>query len=398
MDQPHQDINQASTAVKRARSRLRTRSHHRVVGWLIAAIIILSFAGGVIGGLLGLTVLNELSPLLGLNKREVVLQESSVIVDVVNEVAPSVVSITAEGATLGAFGLSQNNASAGTGIIISADGLIITNKHLLPDNPTQITVVTADGTEHQAVEVVAIDPFNDLAYLRIDADNLTPADLGDSDQVVVGQKVIAIGNALGEFRNTVTSGIVSGLGRPVLATSGASDVDRLDDLFQTDAAINPGNSGGPLVNIEGQVIGINTAVAGGAENIGFAIPINQAKAGITSIRENGRLIKPYLGVRYVMLTPEIAAANSLSVEEGAYVTGSSGAPAVLKDSPAADAGIQSGDVITLVNDDAVTLKQSLVTLINKYQVGDTVQVTVVRGEETLTLDVTLEELPPSLRS
>lgn len=372
------------------------QSHHKVVSWLIVAIIGLSFAGGVVGGLLGLTVLSNLTPLLGLDKRAVVLQESSVIVDVVNQVAPSVVSITVEGQPISVFGLSQSESSAGTGVIINSDGLVLTNKHLLPDNPRNIVVTTSDGRQYTDVKVLARDPFNDLAYLKIEGQDLTPAELGDSDQVVVGQKVIAIGNALGEFQNTVTSGIVSGIGRPVLASNGISEAEQLADLFQTDAAINPGNSGGPLVNIEGQVIGLNTAVAGGAENIGFAIPINQAKAGIASIEQHGRLIKPYLGVRYVPLTPEFAREQGLPVSRGAYVIGSGSAPAIIPGSPAEQAGIQPRDIIIEVNEQAITERVSLVSLINRYQVGDTVKVTIVRGDSTFTLDVTLEELPNNL--
>lgn len=369
--------------------------HHKIIGWLVAALIVLSFSGGVIGGLLGLTVLSDTSPFKELNKREVLLQESSVIIDVVEKISPSVVSITVEGqpTQIGLFSFVEPQSSAGTGIVINKDGLILTNKHIFPDNPKKITVVTAQGKEYRA-KLLAREPVNDLAYLRVQSeDELQPAVLGDSDQVVVGQRVIAVGNALGEFKNTVTSGIISGIGRPIVATDGASDVERLADLFQTDAAINPGNSGGPLVNVEGQVIGVNTATAGNAENIGFAIPINQAKAGIASVQEEGELIKPYLGVRYVMLTPEFAAANNLSVTEGAYVAGSGSSPAILPDSPADQAGIRSGDIITHINDEAVNQERSLVTLINKYEVGETVQVSIVRGETTKVLDVTLAELP-----
>ena len=204
--------------------------------------------------------------------------------------------------------------------------------------------------------------------------------------------MIAIGNALGEFDNTVTSGIISCIGRPVQAGGETSQTERLVDLLQTDAAINPGNSGGPLVNIEGQIIGVNTAVAGGAENIGFAIPINQAKSGISSIERTGRLEKPFLGVRFIELSKEIAEANSLPVHEGAWLVSGGGQPAVLPDSPAAKAGFQEGDIITQVGGEKVTRKRSLTSIIGSHQVGDTVALVVRRGDKTETFTVTLSSL------
>lgn len=361
-----------------------------VAGGMLA----LSFLGSIIGGFLGIVAIDHRLPFYGDQGRRVVLEENSAIIDVVNKVSPSVVSIASEELQENLFGIPQATRSAGTGIIVSHDGLILTNRHVIPENASTVMVVTAAGEELVA-KIVDRDPQQDIAYLRVDKNDLPVAELGDSSQVVVGQRTIAIGNALGEYPQTVTSGIISGIGRPV-ATQGGSDIDRMQGLLQTDAAINPGNSGGPLVNIDGQVIGINTAVAGGAENIGFAIPINQTKAGILSIERYKELRKPYLGVSYINLTKEIAAQLKVKVEEGAYVfTNQTNLDAVMPGSPAAEAGIKTGDVIVEIDDKPISKQHSLQLLIGQYQVGDKVQIKVFRGNETLRLDVTFEELPTS---
>lgn len=362
---------------------------------LMLPVFIIALLGGLIGGALGIFFVNDYFSLSRDRSRQVVLEESSAIIEVANKLKPSVVSIVTESPELDYFGqISGTESSAGTGIIIREDGLILTNKHVIPASSSKITVVSSDGQEYEA-SVLARDPFNDIAYVKIAGNGFTPAELGDSDQVVVGQKVVAIGNALGEFDNTVTSGIISGIGRPVVAGDATSEVERLQDLFQTDAAINPGNSGGPLVDINGMVIGMNTAIADNAENIGFAIPINQAKAGIASVEKTGKLIKPYLGVRYVSINKEYAKANDLPAEQGAYVIGSDGQPAIIAGSPAAKAGLKEKDVITRVNGQDVTKTSSLVTLVGKYQVGDEITLTVLRDGRPQEIKVKLEELPAS---
>ncbi|MBI4100861.1 trypsin-like peptidase domain-containing protein [Candidatus Microgenomates bacterium] len=355
-------------------------------------VLVVSLVGGIIGGLIGIFFVNDYFSLSRDRARQVVLEESSAIIDVAKKVGPSVVSIVTEQRQVDVFGRSSTESGAGSGIIIRGDGLILTNKHVVPEGVNKITVLTNDNKELEA-QVLARDPFNDLAYLQVQATDLAAAELGDSDQVVVGQRVIAIGNALGEFENTVTSGIISGIGRPVTATTGISEAERLQDLFQTDAAINPGNSGGPLVNIHGQVVGINTAIAGGAENIGFAIPINQAKAGIASIEKTGKLEKPYLGVRYVDINNEIAKANNLPVKEGALISSDEGSTAILPNSPAAKAGLKEGDIITKVNGEQITKSKSLVTLIGKFQVGDEISFTILRDGKSQEVKATLEALP-----
>ncbi|MEX0748440.1 MAG: trypsin-like peptidase domain-containing protein [Candidatus Saccharimonadales bacterium] len=370
----------------------------RSIGWVLFAVATLAFLGGIIGGFLGIGVLDRMLFGNAMN-REVVLQESSVIIDVANQLEPSVVSITAEGAPqTDIFGREfEGRSGAGTGIIISADGLILTNRHVVPED-SDISVTLADGSLYDDVAVVARDPLNDIAYLKLATESeLTPAELGDSDQVVVGQRVIAIGNVLGRFSNSVTSGIISAIGRPITANTGngSLDTEQLHGLLQTDAAINPGNSGGPLVNIEGQVIGVNTAVAGGAENIGFAIPINQVKAGIESIMTQGRLVKPYLGIRYVTLNRQIAAAEGLDIDEGAYITAATDQNAVLPDSPAATAGLRAGDIIVAVNGAPVDYARPLAVHMSRFQAGDELELNVFRKQQQIEVAVKLAEIPAS---
>ncbi len=357
---------------------------------LIVVIVISLVAGGIGGG----AVVAFLEKRLTLGRsQQVVLEESSAIINVAKKLEPSVVSIKTEGTQLDIFGRPTSSEGAGSGLIIKEDGLVLTNKHVVGTSGDKITVTMSDDKDFEGT-VVARDPFNDLAFVKIDAKGLTPASLGDSDQVVVGQKVVAIGNALGEFQNTVTSGIISGIGRPVQAgDASTSRSEQLQDLFQTDASINPGNSGGPLVNIDGQVIGLNTAIAELAENIGFAIPINQAKSAIASIEKSGKLQKPYVGVRYVNLTKEIANANGLSVTQGAYIISDDNGPAIVPDSPAAKSGLKEKDIIIKVDNVDVNKQHGLATLIGKHQVGDKIRITFLRGSETKELEVSLEAVP-----
>lgn len=366
------------------------RDRHRLK---MGGMVIGCFLVGILGGVFGIFLVNNYFSLNSNRSHRVVLEENSAIIEVAKELSPSVVSITTESAQLDPFGRPISSQGAGTGIVISKSGLILTNKHVVADGAGQVTVTTNDGKRYTGARVLARDPQLDLAYLKIDAKDLRSAELGDSDQVVVGQKVIAIGNALGEFQNTVTAGIISGLGRPVTASEGSSDAEQLQNLLQTDAAINPGNSGGPLVNIEGQVIGVNTAIAGDAENIGFAIPINQAKAGIASIEGSGKLVKPYLGVRYVALTKEIADANNLTSDNGAWLKGDGTNPAIIPGGPAAKAGLKEGDIIIKVNGTEINQTRSLQTLIGSHKVGDTVKITVLRDNKPVTVSVKLDQLP-----
>lgn len=371
-------------------------------GRLFVTIFIL-FLGAVggIGGILLLSNNSALATKLGLSKiniptistQKITVEESSAIIDATNKVSSSVVSITLKSTAQNIFGQTYETSGAGTGFVITSDGLILTNKHVVSDSSASYTVTTYDGKSYDAT-IQSTDPVYDLAVIKIDAKNLPVVVLGDSDDLKVGQWVVAVGNALGQFDNTVTAGIVSAKNREITAsdmTGGSSET--LNNLIQTDAAINSGNSGGPLVNLAGQVVGINTAVASDAQGIGFAIPINTAKTAIDSIKSSGRIIRPYLGVRYVEITSAIAKSNSLSVDYGAWVKAGSGlnSPAVVSGSPADKAGLKAGDIILEVDGTKIDENNSLLTLIQKYNVGDTVTLKILSGSDTKEVKVTLEE-------
>ena len=313
------------------------------------------------------------------------------IADIANKVSKSVVSIVTSTKSMNLFGQSTDSQAAGTGIIATSDGYIVTNKHVI-NGAHKVTVILDDGTTYEDVEVVATDPLNDIAFLKIkDVSDLTAATLGDSKTIVVGQQVIAIGNALGEYQNTVTAGIISGTGRSVTASDGTgSNVETLSDMIQTDAAINSGNSGGPLVNAAGEVIGINTATSATAENMGFAIPISSVKGMLNQLIETGSAKRTYLGVYAQAITPEAAKEYNLPVSTGAYLYSPSAYSAIVKDSPAAKAGLKDKDIITAVNGVKVGAAGSLADLISEYKPGDTVQLTVIREGKEMTVNVTLE--------
>lgn len=316
-------------------------------------------------------------------------EQETAIAGVIDKVSPSVVSILTQTTVENYFfGTSSVQEGAGSGFIVSEDGYIITNRHVVEDART-VSVILSDGTTYEDAQVVATDPLNDLAYLKVpDVSGLPVAELGDSTTVRVGQSVIAIGNSLGQYQNTVTSGIISGTGRPVAAQKGNS-VETLTDLLQTDAAINPGNSGGPLLNTSGQVIGINTAIAQDAEGIGFAIPITAAKGILKQVLDGKDAERAYLGVRYIPVNAAVAKRFELSVDRGAYISADRGARAVVSGSPADDAGLRDGDVITKINDVEVGPGGGVASLIAEYAPGDTVEIIYVRGDETRTTRVTL---------
>lgn len=327
-------------------------------------------------------------------KREIVSQEGEVVADVAERVSPSIVSIVTESqATLGLRSFTQQGA--GTGIIISESGYILTNRHVV-DGANKVSVVLADGTVYEEVDVVGADSVNDIAFLKIEnGKDLKAATIGDSSEVEVGEKVIAIGNALGQYQTSVTSGIISGLGRPLVAGDQASgQTEQLSNLLQTDAAINPGNSGGPLVNLDGEVIGINTAMDQEAQGVGFAIPINDAKGLIKSVTTTGKLSRAFLGVSHIGVTSEVAKEYDLPVAYGAYVTNDNG-EAVTAGSPAAKAGLKAGDVITKINNVRLDAKYPLLSAISAHLPGDKVSVTYLRDGKENTVSVTLATYPSS---
>lgn len=311
------------------------------------------------------------------------------ISEVASRVAPSVVSIAADVESSQGRFLGQG---AGTGVIVSQDGYIMTNNHVV-QGASSVSVTTSAGDIYDKVEVVGNDPLNDIAFLKVkDVEDLQAADLGDSSTLSIGQSVFAIGNSLGEYRNTVTSGIVSGLNRPVMAsTQDGSSTDSLSDLIQTDAAINPGNSGGPLVNSAGQVIGINTAVASDAQGIGFAIPINATKGVLASVIEDGEVKRAYIGVRYLEVTPAIAHEQKLSVKEGALIQEGRGTSAVVEDGPADKAGLKSGDIVVKIDDMKIGTAGGMMSIIGMYKPGDTIEVKYLRDGKERDTKLTLAE-------
>ena len=311
------------------------------------------------------------------------------IAAIADKVSPGVVSIVTNVTTRTLFGPTQAEA-AGTGIVVSRDGYILTNKHVVSE-ANAIEVVMADGTTYSSVELVGTDPLNDVAFLKVNGvSNLSPAELGDSSTVRVGQEVVAIGNSLGQYQTTVTSGIISGKGRPIQASDGAgATAETLVDLLQTDAAINPGNSGGPLLNRAGQVIGINTAVAANAQGIGFAIPINATKGALKSVLAGKGVQRAYLGMRYVALTAATAKKYDVSSKQGAYIFAEEGQPAIIEGSPAQKAGLKDKDVVTKINGLAVGSEGGVSSLIGEYAPGDTVELTVLRGGKEIVLKATL---------
>lgn len=279
----------------------------------------------------------------------------------------------------------------GTGFIVSPGGLIVTNKHVVLDEEAEYTILTNDGQNYSA-EVLDRDPIQDVAILKIGANNLPTLRLGDSESLEIGQTVIAIGNALGEFRNTVSVGVVSGLLRSIIATGGGI-TEQLEEVIQTDAAINKGNSGGPLLNLYGEVIGVNTAVALEGENIGFAIPVNKIKKAITDVKNKGRIIYPFLGIRYVLITEAIAEDRDLPVKYGVLIIGGdkTGEVAIVPNSAADKAGLREDDIILEINNKRITEADPLAKIILNYYPGDEIRLKVLRDEKEIIIKAVLEE-------
>ncbi len=279
-------------------------------------------------------------------------------------------------------GTKKQEVGGGTGFIISSNGLILTNKHVVTDKNAEYTVLMNNGKKYSA-KVLARDPIQDLAIIKIKAHNLKPLILGNSNKIQLGQTAIAIGNALGEFRNTISVGVISGLKRSIVASGVGVSSERLNNVIQTDAAINPGNSGGPLLDLNGKVIGINVAVARGAQNIGFALPINLAKRDIQQVKNNGKISYPFLGVRYVIINQQIKEQNYLPVNYGALIVRGKKQTdlAVIPDSPADKAGLQENDIILEVDGVKVDEQHPLSEIIQKKNVGEWITLKVLhRGE------------------
>jgi|GEM_PF-682744 len=314
------------------------------------------------------------------------------LADLVEEVNPAVVTVINQ-QEFGGFFNQQGDpqtAGTGTGFFISEDGYLVTNYHVV-EGSDELRVIFADGTEVDG-ELVGTDPLTDLAVIKVDGEVPGYVELGDSSELRPGERVIAIGSPLGAYSNTVTEGIVSGIGRRVSGTNAA-----IDNLIQHDAAINPGNSGGPLFTLDGKVVGVNTLVVRqsgngiSAEGLGFAIPSDTVLQVSQAIIEDGLVERPYLGITFQQISPTAAAALEIDVETGALVV-------EIQPGPAADAGVEVNDVITHINGDEVNEDNTLTDLLFEYEPGDTVELTVYRDStgETLTLDVTLGTRPEGL--
>lgn len=288
-------------------------------------------------------------------------------------------------------GTEKKEIGGGTAFFISADGLLLTNKHVINDEEAEYTILLNDEKKLDA-EVVATDPNNDIAILQVKGSDFPYITLA-SEPARVGQTAIAIGNALGEFRNTVSIGIVSGLKRNVTARSVGTAPETLDQIIQTDTAINQGNSGGPLLNSRGEAIGMNTAIAANAQNIGFAIPASDLQKAIDSYQKNGKIVSAYMGIRYTEITPSMVEKNKLDTKTGILVSRGETADdlAVVPNSPAAKAGIVEGDIITKIDGAALDKHTSLSRVIARKKPGDTIVCTIIRNGKEKEVSVILEE-------
>ncbi len=399
--------------------------------YFIAAVItavILSFIFGGLGGYFGVFLANKKSGWAnnfgitgGLsNNQKISLSEDSAIIDAVKKASPAVVSIVISqdlskvpGYGVNPFnndpffnffynngGQSQDPQSgtpdvqeigAGSGFFISADGLIVTNKHVVDNQQASYTVLTSDGKKYDA-KVLSRDPVNDLAIVKIDIKGAHFLELANSENLQVGQRVIAIGNSLGQYQNTVTSGIISGIGRKITAGSETGS-EQLSNVIQTDAAINPGNSGGPLLDITGNVVGINTAIDQQGQLVGFAIPSNEVSKAVTSFNKNGKITRAFLGVHYFIITPNIASGQKLPRDFGALIVrgNSSSDSAVIPGSPADKAGLVENDIILQVNGINIDENNTLSDILAKYNPGDMVTLKIFDKGNEKDVKVTLGE-------
>jgi len=288
-------------------------------------------------------------------------------------------------------GTEKKEIGGGSGFLVSSDGLIVTNKHVVLQKDVEYTVFTNDGKKHIAT-VVARDPVLDIALLKIEGSGFPYLSLGNSDSLEVGQSVIAIGNALGEYRNTVSVGVVSGLARSITAGNVGGGTEVLDHVIQTDAAINPGNSGGPLLDLSGKVVGVNVAIAQGSQSIGFALPINSVKSAIESVKSVGKIVRPYLGVRYVAIDGAMKEKNNLTVDYGVLVKAGTNANelAVMPGSPADKAGIVENDIILQIDGVKINEDINLASIIREKKIGQVITLKVLSKGVEKNVSVTLE--------
>jgi S1-C subfamily serine protease len=399
-EDPHRPSWQAAPAWSSARTTAPPVRAERRTGLGTAPIVAIALVAGILSGALSAVAVTNLTSDPGVELgdfpaetpgdadpvSEVRIDESNAVIDAVNRVAPAVVLIQ----TSTGGGLFGGGTGTGSGVIYDPNGWILTNRHVVEDAQSLIVELN-DGRTFEATPY-GIDPLTDLAIIKVDATDLPVAPVGSSGDLEPGQLAIAIGNPLG-YKHTVTTGIVSGLGRQITASSANQEsADTLRNLIQTDAAINPGNSGGPLVNSAGQVIGINTAVSTEAQGLGFAIPIDVAKPIMQQALDGKELVRPWIGVYYTPITPARAEAENLPSQYGALV-GTTEGSAIVPGSPAEAAGLRDGDIIVALDGETLNEESDLATLILPYEPGDTITLRVLRDNTTTNIEVTLGELP-----
>ncbi|MBI4709052.1 MAG: trypsin-like peptidase domain-containing protein [Candidatus Portnoybacteria bacterium] len=387
---------------------------------IVVASFIVSSAAGFIAGGIGAKLFPQSIGDLS-SGQQIISSDEEAVIKVVKDVSPAVVSIIATKdlpvieqyyAPLDNFsnnpfsnffqqlvpqyrqnGTQEQEVGGGSGFVISSDGMILTNRHVVDIDGADYTVLTNDGQKY-AARVLAKDPIQDIAILKIEKNNLPVVRLGDSDNLQIGQSVIAIGNALGEFRNTVSVGVISGLQRSVTTQGGAGTAaEQLEGVIQTDAAINPGNSGGPLLNLSGEVIGINVAIVQNAQNIAFTLPINPAKRDIEQVKKQGKISYPFLGIRYTLITPALGEQRNLTVDYGALIVGgqTQDEPAVVSGSPADKAGLRENDIILEIDGKKIGADNPVNSIIQNHNVGDTITLKILSGGQEKAAKVVLGE-------
>ncbi len=390
----------------------RARGGSRTWRVILAAVLVSLIVGGTAGGLVGAGATYLVMTWQGVGTGQAALpaptpdatpvpipvaapsvdaETDYPFAEVARTVGPAVVTVVNElEATGNPFGMSGETPQArGSGVMVDPRGYIVTNYHVV-ENAAQLTVIFDDGTRKPAQLIGHDYPFNDLAVIKVDGNGYSFAQLGDSDLLQVGEPVLAIGSALGDFRNTVTTGVISGLGRSLRVS--AETV--IEGMIQTDAAINHGNSGGPLVNLNGQVVGINTAIIRGAsfsgdvaEGLGFSIPSNTARYVVDQLIARGKVARPYLGVQTTTVTRALAAFYNLPVDHGVYVN------RVVVGTPAEEAGIQADDILVRIGEHDIDEDHPLINVLSRFESGQRVTVEVYRAGQTVELEITLGERP-----